>query len=91
MKNKLFDIVMSYKLAIIIPSWNSQNDIGRMLESIQSNTFIDYKVFVVDDLSTDHTVDVVKQYCQQDSLITLAIRNREPKGAQTCRNIGFQF
>ncbi len=82
---------MSYKLAIIIPSWNSQNDIGRMLESIQSNTFIDYKVFVVDDLSTDHTVDVVKQYCQQDSRITLAIRNREPKGAQTCRNIGFQL
>lgn len=80
-----------YKLAIIIPSWNSAEYIGGMIEGIIANTFKDWKCFVVDDQSTDNSCEVVNAYSQKDERIILAVRNREPKGAQTCRNIGFEL
>ncbi|AHM59911.1 glycosyl transferase family 2 [Flammeovirgaceae bacterium 311] len=43
---------------------------------------------VVDDGSTDGTKEVVIKYAKKDSRIKLLERNRGPKGAPTCRNIG---
>lgn len=80
-----------HTLAIIIPSWNCEDYISEMLDSILANTFEDYKVFVVDDHSTDKTQDILKQYHERDKRIELHIRNRDPKGAQTCRNIGLEL
>lgn len=82
---------MNYTLAIIIPSWNSEQYISEMLDSIISNTFEDWRCFVVDDCSTDDTQKIVKDYTKRERRISLHIRNREPKGAQTCRNIGFSL
>ena len=79
---------MSYKLAVIIPCWNCSKVIGPMLESIQRQTFSDWKVFCVDDKSTDNTALVINKYSAQDKRILYVERNREPKGAQTCRNMG---
>lgn len=80
-----------YKLAIIIPSWNCNEYIGEMLESIIANSFVNWKCFVVDDQSTDNSIDVIKNFQERDSRIISVIRERGPKGAQTCRNIGFEF
>lgn len=83
--------MQQYTLAIVIPTWNCEEYISEMLDSILANTFKDYKVFVVDDHSTDKTQGILKQYHERDKRIELHIRNREPKGAQTCRNIGFEL
>lgn len=80
-----------YTLAIVIPSWNCEEYISEMLDSILANTFKDYRVFVVDDHSTDKTQDILKQYHEKDKRIEFHIRNRDPKGAQTCRNIGLEL
>jgi glycosyltransferase involved in cell wall biosynthesis len=80
-----------YKLAIIIPSWNSSEFVGEMLDGILAQTFQDWQLFCVDDQSTDNTLDILKQYSKQDERIHYYVRDREPKGAQTCRNIGFEF
>lgn len=82
---------MKYKLAIIIPTWNSATYIGEMLDSILSNDFDDWRCFVVDDQSTDNTIDILTVYQQRDSRIVPVLRNRIPKGAPTCRNIGFDY
>lgn len=81
----------TYKLAVIIPSWNCSKFIGKMLESIIANTFDNWKCIVVDDQSTDNTVEVIKRIQEKDARIELVSRHREPKGAQTCRNIGFEL
>ena len=60
-----------------------------MLDSILAQSFQDWRLYVVDDQSTDSSLDIVKEYAEKDSRIHDVVRHREPKGAQTCRNIGF--
>lgn len=80
-----------YKLAIVIPSWNCNDYIAEMLDDILVQSFQDWKLYVVDDQSTDFSLEIIKKYAQKDNRIHYMIRDREPKGAQTCRNIGYDL
>lgn len=79
---------ISYTLAIIIPNWNGGVKLECMLKSILKNTYEDFNVFVVDDQSTDNSLDVLRRFSLQDDRIHYTVRDRAPKGGQTCRNIG---
>lgn len=80
----------SYSIAIIIPNWNGKKYLPSMLDSILAQSFEDFRVFVIDDQSTDGSTDVISSYASKDPRIHFMVRDREPKGAQTCRNIGFE-
>ncbi len=80
-----------YKLAIVIPSYNCSAYIGEMLDSIIANTFTNWRCFVVDDKSTDNTLELLRTYHNNDDRIIYKVRDRDPKGAQTCRNIGMEL
>jgi glycosyltransferase involved in cell wall biosynthesis len=52
------------KVAISIPALNEEKDLGNVLEEINSvmkDTKYDYKVYVLDDGSTDRTVEIAKK------------------------------
>jgi glycosyltransferase involved in cell wall biosynthesis len=51
---------MSTLLSIIIPTYNAATCIKEAIESILSQTFHNYEILVMDGLSSDHTVDLVK-------------------------------
>jgi glycosyltransferase involved in cell wall biosynthesis len=76
------------KVSIVIPVYNRQELIKECLESIISQTYSNWEAIVVDDGSTDSTRDVVKLFGLKNHKIKLIERNRMPKGASTCRNIG---
>jgi glycosyltransferase involved in cell wall biosynthesis len=49
--------------SIIIPAYNEEAGIGALLDQMVKTGFCEkYEVIVVDDGSTDHTADIVKQY-----------------------------
>ncbi|MFH1810512.1 MAG: glycosyltransferase [Pseudomonadota bacterium] len=48
--------------SIIIPAYNASRTLGKLLESIQREFPADTEVIVVDDRSTDDTVQVVQRY-----------------------------
>ena len=50
----------SPSISIIIPTYNSVGTIREALESVAVQTFTDYEVIVVDDASSDGTVEVVR-------------------------------
>ena len=81
----------SYSIAVIIPCWNCELYIGQMLDCLLSQTFSEWKAFLVDDDCTDGTASIIKDYASKDARINYVLRNRGPKGAQTCRNIGFEM
>lgn len=76
-------------LSVIIPNYNGAKYLPEMLDSIIKQDFSDWRVIVVDDQSTDDSIEVLKKYCELDKRINYIVRNRSPKGAQTCRNIGY--
>jgi glycosyltransferase involved in cell wall biosynthesis len=73
-----------------MPVFNHPDDLKTMLNSILANTYQEWELLAVDDGSNEDTKETLRQYSNQDGRIHFIERNREPKGAQTCRNIGFE-
>ncbi|WP_054969954.1 glycosyltransferase family 2 protein [Alicyclobacillus ferrooxydans] len=53
---------MTPKISIILPVYNGEGYIGTAIESMLNQTFSDFELIVIDDGSTDGTVDVVRTY-----------------------------
>ena len=53
------------KLSIIIPTFNSSDTIKVCLESIVNQTFEDKEVWIIDGLSTDNTIEIIKEYASK--------------------------
>lgn len=79
------------QVSIIIPTYNRSNYIKFTLQSIIAQTFLQWEAIVVDDGSTDDTCEVVRKMAAGDNRIKLILRNRQPKGAPVCRNIGVEY
>ena len=50
------------KLSIVIPSYNNSKWLDKCFNSILEQTFTDYEVIVVDDMSTDDSMEIIKKY-----------------------------
>lgn len=74
-----------------MPVFNHADDLKIMLNSILDNSYQDWELLAVDDGSDEETKETLKQYATQDKRINIIQREREPKGAQTCRNTGLEL
>ena len=78
-------------VSIIIPTYNRAHLIGETLDSILAQTYQNWECIVVDDGSTDHTVQRIDKYQSQDERFKFFTRpTTKPKGANACRNYGFE-
>ena len=50
------------KFSIIIPTYNEEEYLPKLLESIKSQDFTDYEVIVADAQSNDNTREIAKEY-----------------------------
>ena len=48
--------------SIVIPAYNAENHIRRLLDSIKSQVFTDYEIIVVCDNCTDNTEQIAREY-----------------------------
>ena len=79
-------------VSIIIPAYNRAHLIGETLDSILAQTYTNWECIVVDDGSTDRTLLVLASFAQKDTRIQFHKRPQElPKGANSCRNYGFEL
>lgn len=65
MKSKKVHQIKSNCVSIIIPAYNEQEGIGKQISGIQSvvnNIAWDYEIIVVNDGSTDNTLDEIKKH-----------------------------
>lgn len=78
-------------ISIIIPIYNRKKLVVETLDSIRAQTYTNWECIVVDDHSTDGTLDVLTAYEVQDSRFKIYKRPTERiKGASACRNFGFE-
>lgn len=82
---------MSPLVSIIIPTFNRAHLIGETLDSVLKQTYQNWECIIIDDGSTDSTIDSVTNFINVDNRFRFLIRpiNRK-KGASTCRNIGLE-
>ena len=94
--NKLSEKI-DYKFAIIVPNCN--NDRGEYkgktffrncIESILNQSYKDFELIIVDDCSTDTSVETVKEYQKKDKRIHL-IENKRKRYNGGSRNVGIDY
>lgn len=80
MKNEL--------ISIIVPVYNGEGHIGKCLDSILEQTFQNFKVYVVNDGSTDLTSSILQKYGQNEKIV---IVHQENSGVSAARNLGLRL
>jgi glycosyltransferase involved in cell wall biosynthesis len=73
-------------LTIIIPTYNRADFLRESIRSVFSQTFSDYELIVVDDGSSDHTEDVVREFPK-----IRYVACRENSGVSHARNLGIKL
>lgn len=77
-------------VSIIIPLFNRAKLITETIDSLIKQTYDNWEAVIVDDGSTDGSIEIVSKISFKDNRVRLLKRNRLPKGAPTCRNMGVQ-
>jgi len=76
------------KVTVFIPVFNREQYVGEAIESILAQTFSDFEILLVDDGSTDSSVDKIRSY--SDPRIRL-VCNKENLGIPKTRNKGVEL
>jgi len=80
---------MNAIVSIIIPVFNRESLLIETMNSIKNQTFKNWECIIVDDHSTDASMDVLRKYENEDARFKCFLRpNDRLKGANSCRNYG---
>ena len=71
-------------VSIIMPSYNTGKYIGESIKSVQSQTYKNWELIIVDDCSTDNTDVVVEEFLNDNRIYYL--KNDVNSGAAVSRN-----
>lgn len=74
--------------SVIIPVYNSEKTIEKSLKSVFDQTIQDFEIIVVNDGSTDHSLDVLNKYKSCHSNMTII--NQKNAGPGAARNKGIK-
>ena len=66
------------KLVVVSAFWNATNYIEKCVESVKNQNFTDFVMYLIDDMSTDDTVEKIQSLVGDDSRFNLII-NTEKK------------
>ena len=76
-------------LSIIIPVYNVELYLDQCLESILKQDLDDCEIIIVNDGSTDHSIEIIEKYKDRFSCSTV-VMSQSNSGLSVARNIGVQ-
>ena len=76
-------------VSVIIPAWNASPYLHQCLDSVISQTLTDIEIICVDDGSTDDTSDILCEYAEKDTRISVI--RQENRGAGAARNNALKY
>lgn len=78
-----------YLVSIVTPVYNSEKFISETIESIQSQTYRNWELLLIDDCSKDNSYEIIKNYMKNDDRIKY-IKLEKNSGAAVSRNTGIK-
>ena len=86
-----------YEFCIIIPNYNNDHGniegktfLQKCIESVLNQTYKNFEIIIVDDMSTDTSVETVENYVEKDKRVHL-IRNSRKRYNGGSRNVGIEY
>lgn len=80
---------MNPKISIVLPCYNGAKMIGEAIESVIAQTYKDWELIIVNDCSTDNTLEVANSYAARDKRIHVYSNDKNSKLPATL-NHGFR-
>lgn len=77
------------RVTVMMSCFNAERTIGYALKSLLRQTYENMEIVIVDDCSTDNSLDIVNDLAKQDNRIVLK-RNKVNSGTYYSRNVVFQ-
>jgi glycosyltransferase involved in cell wall biosynthesis len=77
------------KVGIVIPIYNVEKYLKECLDSVINQTYKNLEIILVNDGSTDNSLDIAKEYAKSDPRITII--NKQNGGLSSARNIGIEY
>ena len=74
------------RFSVIIPNYNNGEWIGKCLDSVVKQTFQDFEIIVIDDMSTDNSIDIIKSKLRPSVDVVLINQSKRLNGGS--RNEG---
>ncbi|MBR4650518.1 MAG: glycosyltransferase [Prevotella sp.] len=75
---------MTPRISIIIPCYNSAQWVAETIQSVLSQTIEDWECIIVNDGSTDNSLEIIKSYAEKDNRIRYIDKKNE--GVAIARN-----
>lgn len=76
------------RFSIIVPIYNVKRFIYEGIESLKNQTFRDFEILLIDDGSTDGSLELIKEY--ERRFPNIMVFSQPNKGAGPARNLGIQ-
>lgn len=76
------------RVTVVMPVYKAEQYIGQAIDSILGQTYTDFELLLIDDVSPDHILDVMKGYT--DPRIRF-VRNEKNLGIAGTRNLGIEL
>ncbi len=76
------------KFSVIIPVYNSEKYLRDCIESVLNQTYGEYEIVIVNDGSTDHSLDVCREYSRKHD--NVKVINKDNGGQSSARNVGLK-
>ena len=78
------------KISVIIPCYNAEKYIKKCFEGLEKQTFREFDVIVVDDFSTDNSLNILYEIKQNSKLKIKVIKMKQNVGPGEARNVGIK-
>ncbi len=76
-------------VSIITPTYNSERFVADSIKSVQSQTYTNWELIIVDDASTDNTMNLISKYATKDHRIKI-FQLSNNCGAAVARNLAIE-
>lgn len=76
-------------VGIILPVYNAESTINRCLDSIFAQSYSNWKLYIINDCSTDHVVELINKYTDDPRIVLINLS--ENKGVSYARNYGLNI
>ncbi len=74
------------EISLIIPVYNGEKHLPELFECVKNQTFKDFELILVNDGSSDHSLDICTSFAQEDERVRLI--DKPNGGASSARNAG---
>ena len=76
LKFKQTPVNTTAKVSVIIPNYNHSNFLRQRIDSVLNQTYQDFEVIILDDCSTDNSIQVIDEYRDHPKISTILINTQ---------------